>query len=128
MDVKAFADRLWGDIWFNNETRKFSRKPADPEANRTFVHFILEPLYKLYSHVLSEETEPLKETLAALGISLKPIMYKMDVRPLLKVVLSQFFGPSVGLVDMITEHIPSPVEATRSKVSRVYVYHVNQQS
>ena len=110
------SDRLWGDIWFNGEARKFTRKPADPEANRSFVHFILEPLYKLYSHVLSEETDELKETLAGLGIELKPIMYKMDVRPLLKVVLDQFFGPSVGLVDMITEHIPSPLEATRSKV------------
>ena len=58
----------------------------------------------------------IKETLAGLGIQLKPIMYKMDVRPLLKVVLDQFFGPAVGLVDMISEHIPSPVEATRSKV------------
>ncbi len=116
IDVNAFADRLWGDIWFNNETRKFTRKPADPEANRSFVHFILEPLYKLYSQVLSEETDSLKETLAGLGIQLKPIMYKMDVRPLLKVVLDQFFGPAVGLVDLITEHIPSPAEATRSKV------------
>ena len=114
MDVGSFADRLWGDIWFND--RKFTRKQPDPEANRTFVHFILEPLYKLYSQVLSEETEPLKETLAGLGIQLKPIMYKMDVRPLLKVVLDQFFGPAVGLVDMISEHIPSPAEATRSKV------------
>ena len=76
VDVNAFANRLWGDIWFNEETRKFTRKPADSEANRTFVHFILEPLYKLYSHVLSEETDSLKETLATLGIQLKPIMYK----------------------------------------------------
>ena len=82
------------------------------------MHFILEPLYKLYSQVLSEESDALKETLATLGIQLKPVMYKMDVRPLLKVVLDQFFGPSVGLVDMITEHIPSPLEATRSKVRR----------
>ncbi|KAI0718917.1 Calreticulin family-domain-containing protein [Cerioporus squamosus] len=121
LDVNAFADRLWGDIWFNGETRKFTRKPADPEANRSFVHFILEPLYKLYSQVLSEESDALKETLATLGIQLKPIMYKMDVRPLLKVVLDQFFGPSVGLVDMIAEHIPSPVEVTRSKVERTYL-------
>ena len=118
MDVNAFADRLWGDIYYNRENRKFTRKPADPESNRSFVHFILEPLYKLYSQVLSEESDALKETLATLGIQLKPVMYKMDVRPLLKVVLDQFFGPSVGLVDMITEHIPSPLEATRSKVRR----------
>lgn len=116
MDVSGFADRLWGNIYFNAETRKFSRKPADPEADRTFVHFILEPLYKLYTQVLSEETDGLKETLAGLHIQLAPVMYKMDVRPLLKAVLDQFFGPAVGLVDMITEHIPSPLEATAAKV------------
>ena len=80
------------------------------------MQFILEPLYKVYSHVLSEEPEELKETLARLGIHLKPVMYKMDVRPLLKVVLDQFFGPSTGLVDMIAEHIPSPVEGAAQKV------------
>ena len=116
LDVKSFADRLWGDIYFNNETRKFTRKQADPEHNRTFVQFIVEPLYKLYSHVLSEETEELKETLGSLGIQLKPVMYKMDVRPLLKVILGQFFGPATGLVDMIVEHIPSPAAAASAKV------------
>lgn len=116
LDVPAFADRLWGNIYYNSETRKFSRKPADPEADRSFVHFILEPLYKLYSQVLSEETDDLKATLASLHIQLAPVMYKMDVRPLLKAVLDQFFGPAIGLVDMIVENIPSPVEATASKV------------
>lgn len=114
--MDAFADRLWGDIYFNAETRKFTRKQADPEQNRTFVHFILEPLYKLYSQVLSEETDNLKITLESLGIHLKPVLYKMDVRPLLKVILDQFFGQARGLVDMIVEHIPSPAEAAADKV------------
>ena len=116
LDVRGFADRLWGDIYFDAAKRKFTRKQADPESNRTFVHFILEPLYKLYSQVLSEETEDLKVTLDSLGIKLKSIMYKMDVRPLLKAVLDQFLGPSVGLVDMIVENIPSPVDGALSKV------------
>ncbi|KAL4252518.1 Tr-type G domain-containing protein [Abortiporus biennis] len=120
MDVQAFAGRLWGDIYFNTESRKFTRKPIDPEMSRSFVHFVLEPLYKLYSQVLSEETESLKETLSSLGIRLKPVMYKMDVRPLLKAVLDQFFGPSVGLVDMIVEHIPSPLEGAATKIERTY--------
>lgn len=109
---------MWGDIYFNPETRKFTRKQADPEQTRTFVHFILEPLYKLYSQVLSEETDDLKVTLESLGIHLKPILYKMDVRPLLKVVLDHFFGPARGFVDMVTEHIPSPAVATADKVSQ----------
>jgi U5 small nuclear ribonucleoprotein component len=80
------------------------------------VHFILEPLYKLYASVLSEETETLQETLAGLGIRLKPVMYKMDVRPLLKAITGQFFGPAKGLVDMIVEKIPSPIEGAQEKV------------
>ena len=115
-DVNAFADRLWGDIYFNKEERKFSKKQSDPDQQRSFVHFVLEPLYKLYNCVLTEEGEELKATLERLGIHLKPVMYKMDARPLLKVVLDQFFGPSTGLVDVIVEHIPSPVANARNKV------------
>lgn len=117
LDVLSFADRLWGDIYFNTETRKFTRKPADPESSRTFVHFIMEPLYKLYSHVLSEETDNLEETLVSLGITLKPVMFKMDVRPLLKAVLDQFFGPATGLVDVMVDNIPSPLEGAAVKES-----------
>lgn len=116
--MNSFSERLWGDIYFNNDTRKFTRKQGDPDTNRTFVHFILEPLYKLYSNVLSEETETLKETLRGLGIQLKPIMFKMDVRPLLKAVLDQFFGPSTGLVDVIVDNIPSPIDGAAVKVCR----------
>ncbi|WVQ96846.1 hypothetical protein IAU59_003953 [Kwoniella sp. CBS 9459] len=119
-DVDEFAVRLWGNIYFDQEKRKFTRKPADVESKRSFVHFILEPLYKLYTQVLSEDSATLKETLADLQITLKPAAYKMDVRPLLKVVLEAFFGPSVGLVDMITQFVPSPVESAEEKIRHTY--------
>lgn len=121
-DARGFANRLWGDIYSYKDSGKlkFTRKAEDPETERTFVHFILNPLYKIYSHVLSEEADDLKETLHSVGIVLKPILYKMDVRPLLKVVLAQFFGSSTGLVDMIVNHIPSPVTAAAEKVVKTY--------
>lgn len=50
MDLDQFADRLWGNIYFNPETRKFSKQSA-PGSKRGFEHFVLEPLYKLYSQV-----------------------------------------------------------------------------
>ncbi|KAJ2917822.1 hypothetical protein MD484_g2581, partial [Candolleomyces efflorescens] len=121
-DVKAFADRLWGDIYTYKDDGKikFTRKADDPEEERTFVKFILNPLYKIYSHVLSEDADDLKETLRSLGITLKPVLYKMDTRPLLKVVLDQFFGPATGLVDIIVNHIPSPMENNANKVQATY--------
>ena len=69
-----------------------------------------------WDQVLSEEKDNLSTTLASLRIVLKPVMYKMDVRPLLKAVLDQFFGKATGLVDMIVEHIPSPAEGSATKV------------
>lgn len=50
-NVDDFAQRLWGNIFFDSEKRKFTRKAADVESKRSFVHFILEPLYKLYTQV-----------------------------------------------------------------------------
>lgn len=120
LDIDQFAQRLWGNIYFDSEKRKFTRTPGDVESKRSFVHFILEPLYKLYTQVLSENSETLRDTLAELGITLKPSVYKMDVRPLLKVVLEAFFGPSKGLIDMITTHLPSPVEGAQRLVQRSF--------
>lgn len=74
---------------------------------------------------MSEDSVTLKETLADLRITLKPANYKMDVRPLLKVVLEAFFGPSVGLVDMITEFIPSPVDNAEEKVRKQFELCIN---
>lgn len=49
-NVDEFAARLWGNIYFDGEKRKFTRKPAG-DSKRSFVHFILEPLYKIYTQV-----------------------------------------------------------------------------
>ena len=115
-----FGARLWGDIFFNPRSRKFTRKSIEEGAKRSFVNFVLEPIYKLYSHTISESPEDLKETLATLGISLKPSQYKTDAKVLLKLVCEQFFGPATGFVDMIVNHVPSPVKGARKKLERYY--------
>ncbi|KDN53116.1 P-loop containing nucleoside triphosphate hydrolase protein [Tilletiaria anomala UBC 951] len=120
LNVDAFAKRLWGNIWYNAESRNFTRKPADPSAPRSFVHFILEPLYKLYTQVLSSDSTALQKTLAKLDIHLKPAVFKVDVRPLLRIVLNHFLGPSTGLVDAISGHLPDAKEGAQRKLSRYY--------
>ena len=51
-DVDEFAKRLWGDIYFNRKTRKFQRKPPAAGGPRSFIEFILEPLYKIIAQVV----------------------------------------------------------------------------
>ncbi|PWN36281.1 putative ribosomal elongation factor EF-2 [Meira miltonrushii] len=120
IDIDQFSKRLWGNIFYSAESRNFSRKGADAESKRSFVQFILEPLYKIYTQVLSSDTDKLRKTLASLGIHLKPAAYKIDVRPLLKLVLKHFFGDSAGLVDLMVNHIPSPKEGAQKKIDRIW--------
>lgn len=83
---------------------------------RTFVHFILEPLYKIYSAVISQNPENLKKTLNELGVYLKKSEYSLDIRPLIKLVLPLFFGNCNGWVDIVVKNIPSPAAAAKTKV------------
>ncbi|EWC45145.1 putative U5 small nuclear ribonucleoprotein component [Drechslerella stenobrocha 248] len=120
-DVEGFAKRMWGDIYFSSGSRKFTRqKAAEQGAKRTFVHFVLEPLYKLYAHTIGESSANLKAMLAGLGITLKPAQYKMDAGDLLKAVCEQFFGTATGFVDMVLQHIPSPVDGAKAKIESCY--------
>ncbi|KAL6859913.1 hypothetical protein ACO1O0_003937 [Amphichorda felina] len=120
IDTEEFARRLWGDIYFNPKKRNFTRKPVEDRSARSFVHFVLEPIYKVFTHSISDSPEQLKPVLASLGIELKPSQYKADAKDILKAVCEQFFGPSTGFVDMIVRHIPSPMGGAERMLDRYY--------
>ena len=97
-------------------------QPTPAGADRSFVTFILEPLYKIFSHVLGEETEQIQQTLEQLGLRLKPRYFKMDTKVLLRVALSSFFGEVNGFVDMCTLHLPHPAAAAQRKVKFLFSF------
>ncbi|GKT74511.1 U5 small nuclear ribonucleoprotein component [Colletotrichum tofieldiae] len=120
INTEDFAKRLWGDVYFNPEKRNFTRKPLETRSSRSFVNFVLEPIYKIFTHTISDSPEDLKVVLGSLGITLKPSQYKADAKVLLKLVCEQFFGPSTGFVDMIVRHIPSPDESAERYLEKYY--------
>lgn len=119
---KDLAKRLWGDIYYHSGKRTFMRKRAkdSKEARRSFIHFILEPLYKIYAQVAGEDMPQLRPVLESLGIQLRQTDYDMDTRSLLRRVLCQFFGPPTGFVDMCASHIKSPLENAPTKTKNLY--------
>lgn len=120
IDPSSMAKRLWGEWYFDEENKAFSREKSHPACLRTFVQFILEPVYKIYSQVIGENPEELVVTLKRLGVPLKHREVHMDPKPLLRVVLSRFFGYPRGFVDMVVAHVPSPRQAAESKISLNY--------
>lgn len=97
-----------------------SRPQPNADSQRAFVHFVLAPIYKLYAQVVGEEAPVLARTLNELGIKLKRKQLHLDVKPLLKLVMSAFLGNATGFVDMVVQHIPSPAEGARVKVESTF--------
>ncbi|XP_038044733.1 116 kDa U5 small nuclear ribonucleoprotein component-like [Patiria miniata] len=120
IDHREFAKRLWGDIYFNPKTRKFTKKSPVSTAQRSFVEFILEPMYKLFAQVVGDVDSTLPGVLDELGIHLTKDEMKMNIKPLLKLVCKKFFGDFTGFVDMCVEHVPSPVAAAKMKIEHLY--------
>jgi U5 small nuclear ribonucleoprotein component len=122
-EAPKLAKCLWGDVYHNEETGKFQRNPPDADQPRSFVQFVLEPIYKLFAHALGESKEDLGSTLAEIDIFLHKRDYDLDARSLLKKIFLQLFGPGGGVsafIDMVVEHIPSPKENAAAKVDRLY--------
>ncbi|KAJ4731396.1 elongation factor family protein [Rhynchospora pubera] len=119
-DSDKFATRLWGDLYFHPDSRTFRKKPPKEGANRSFVEFILEPLYKIYSQVIGEHKKSLETTLFELGVTLSNSAYRLNVRPLLRLACSSIFGNASGFTDMLVKHIPSAKQAASTKVEHLY--------
>ena len=137
-DANMFTRCLWGDIYFEEKSRKFVKKMpkrADAqETPRTFVHFILTPLYKIFSQVASRRPVAhvhilqivgdvdtcLPRIMQELGIKLSATEQKMNVRPLISLVCRRFFGDFQALVDVITQHVKPPSDASQLKVAHAY--------
>ena len=120
LDVKKFAARLWGDVYFHDRARTFKKKPPPEGGERSFVQFILEPLYKIYSQAVGEDAESFAAALAEFGVALKPKAFEMNAKPLLKLACRKVFGDASGLVDMLAAHCPTTREGARAKVERAY--------
>eukprot|EP00466_Bigelowiella_natans_P016450 jgi/Bigna1/72256/fgenesh1_pg.19_\ len=119
-DEKDLTKRLWGDTYLHKKKRVFRPKPESSKNKRTFVEFVLEPLYKIHSYILGSEGDALKRMLTQVGIHVKNEDLLMNPKPLLKKCLSQFFMNSRGFVSMLVGQFPSPVDAARAKIRHTY--------
>ena len=110
LDPEGFARRLWGEAFLDPATRTFKRKASECDAGgggpvrRTFVEFVLLPLYRMYAACLGEEERDIERTLRGVGVLLSRDQLRASARPLLRAACRRFFGPSTGLVDMVVRH------------------------
>jgi U5 small nuclear ribonucleoprotein component len=114
------AKRLWGDWYYSEETNAFTKNKTTSSSPRSFVQFILDPIYKIYSHVIGETPKELTSILFKLGVKLTSAEIHLDPKPLLKVIMSRFLGYPRGLVQMCVQHVDHPMMSAASKVALTY--------
>lgn len=107
----SLVQRLWGDVWYNTSTQRFTkRRPSSGDAAyvRSAVHFLLEPLYKVYATVVAEDPEVILAMARGIHVSLSEKEAHMDPAPLLTCVLSRWWGSAAPVVDALLAHSPDP--------------------
>ncbi|XP_055327870.1 116 kDa U5 small nuclear ribonucleoprotein component-like [Paramacrobiotus metropolitanus] len=119
-DHEEFGKRLWGDVYFNAKTRRFQKKPLQTGQSRSFIEFVLEPVYKIIAQVVGDVDVALDGLMDHLGISLTKEEQKTNIRPLLRIVFQKFIGEFSGFVDMCIKHIQSPLQNARNKIGQTY--------
>ncbi|KAL3762929.1 hypothetical protein ACHAWU_001076 [Discostella pseudostelligera] len=125
---EAFAQRLWGNAYLDPKSRTFQRRVGDcaPDPvsgmspKRTFVQFVLEPLYKMYTLCVGESEKDVEKAFRSVGVLLGKEQLRASARPLMRAALRGYFGTSTGFVDSVAHHIPSPAAAAKGKVARCY--------
>ena len=109
LSAGQFANRLWGDWWYDPSSKQFFDDPSkcsQRQDNRSFVTFCLEPLYKIYAACVGESEEDLSATLKPLGVHLTKAQLRSSARPLLRMAMSRFMETaSCGFVDMVVQHV-----------------------
>mmetsp|Transcript_40381 Transcript_40381/g.79097 ORF Transcript_40381/g.79097 Transcript_40381/m.79097 type:complete len:849 (-) Transcript_40381:516-3062(-) len=117
--IEKLTSRLWGDNFFDVETKKWLKKEKKG-ATRAFVHFIINPIKKIVTLAMSDRVHELEEALSSFDIKLSGEEKKLTQKHLMKKVLQKWLPASSALLETIVINLPSPAEAQSYRVQNLY--------
>lgn len=121
VDPADFALRLWGNWYFHEDSSTIKKERSKSGSSaRTFVHYVLKPLYKIYSHVLADERDALHSMLKARKVKVDKSLLQGNPSEVLRAVFKELLGFSSSITSMIARAIPSPREGNAAKVAALY--------
>mmetsp|Transcript_25234 Transcript_25234/g.63717 ORF Transcript_25234/g.63717 Transcript_25234/m.63717 type:complete len:849 (-) Transcript_25234:557-3103(-) len=117
--IEKLTSRLWGDNFFDVETKKWLKKEKKG-ATRAFVHFIINPIKKIINLAMSDKVKELEEALSSFDIKLNGEEKKLTQKHLMKKVLQKWLPASAALLETIVINLPSPAKAQSYRVQNLY--------
>jgi len=124
VDEKKMAERLWGEYYFDPETKKWNTKPTQLENGkmtaRAFCQFILDPIQKVFDACMNAQMDKLQKILDSLNIKLTNEEKELKQKQLLKRVMQKWLPAHESLLEMIVLQLPSPAKAQKYRVENLY--------
>jgi elongation factor 2 len=114
---------FWGDRFFDHESKKFIKTKVSPtgkELKRSFCEFVLEPIQRVFNMCYERNFERLKQVCERLSIRYDPTWPDLNVKVVLKNVLSEWLPAAEALLEMVVTHLPAPTEAQAYRTEILY--------
>lgn len=121
-DEKTFMKKLWGDHFFDPETKKItteSMKNGKP-LERTFCKFVLGPIFQMIRLIMNKEVDKYPKMLESVGVTLTPKDLEKPEKEQYKLAMKRWLPIAESLLYGIVNHLPSPKEAQAYRYTSLY--------
>ena len=123
VDREKMMERLWGDNYFNPETKKWTKSStteSGKELERAFCQFVLDPIFKVFDAIMNGKKDMTQKLLQKLEIQLIGEENDLEGKQLLKTVMRKFLPAADALLEMIVINLPSPKTAQKYRAETLY--------
>jgi elongation factor 2 len=123
VEKEKLQERLWGDNWYDPESKKWKSKNTSDSGKplkRAFCQFVLDPIYKLFDAVMNSKKDVFDKMITTLKIKLEGDEKEQTGKLLLKTVMRKFLPAADALLEMMVFHLPSPATAQKYRVDTLY--------
>jgi len=123
VDIEKMKTRLWGDNFFDGESKKWITKGTSATGkplSRAFCKFILEPISQVFTASMADDWGKLDKMLKVIGVELKSEERQYTQKKLLKAVMQKWLPADEALLEMSVLKLPSPAIAQRYRVENLY--------
>jgi len=120
---EKMMNKLWGDNYFNPKTKKWTTRGQDADGKnlkRAFVMFIMDPIAKLIEAIIEGKKDVYNKMLEKLKVKIPKDADELVGKPLLKRIMQTWLPAAESLLQMIVNHLPSPVESQPYRCEQLY--------
>eukprot|EP00010_Vexillifera_abyssalis_P009239 CAMPEP_0201544298 /NCGR_PEP_ID=MMETSP0173_2-20130828/880_1 /ASSEMBLY_ACC=CAM_ASM_000268 /TAXON_ID=218659 /ORGANISM="Vexillifera sp., Strain DIVA3 564/2" /LENGTH=860 /DNA_ID=CAMNT_0047952361 /DNA_START=264 /DNA_END=2846 /DNA_ORIENTATION=- len=128
-DEDRFLKKLWGDWFYDHETKKFRRSQTSPtgkQLKRAFNEFVIEPLQQVIKFSMEFAEKPKRfENKVLKFLNIKVSEKERDLchgnrKEMVRIVLQRWIPAGPACRDVIIGYLPSPAEAQVYRAAHLY--------